>query len=249
MTRRDDTPTIEQNTGVDERKTPIPQKKQSLINTWLSQLEERIAKDFYKRTGLDYKETVAQIIDAADPFPGMQVLDVPTGTGIIARQFVGRVGEKGVITGVDESREIIERARLAAQSAKLSLRVQWKCMSLDKLSFPENSFDLVTCVTAFHKLNQEKFLREAHRILKPGGILLIADELAPELPPGKMIESLRRTFVRYIKRDNKEAEATFPATEEMMDMLLEVGFSKYMFRALRQRNKHDRIFSLIKSVK
>jgi cyclopropane fatty-acyl-phospholipid synthase-like methyltransferase len=103
-------PDAEEPEGVWTPKVAPTPRKTPLIATWLSEFEEKIARDFNRRTGLDYKQTIALIIDAADPFPGMQVLDVPTGTGVIARQFVGKIGEKGRITGGDISRVI--RAKL-----------------------------------------------------------------------------------------------------------------------------------------
>src|SRR5262245_30831166 len=97
-------PDAEETEGVWTPKVAPTRRKKPLIATWLSEFEEKIARDFNRRTGLDYKQTIDLIIDAADPFPGMQVLDVPTGTGVIARQFVGKIGEKGKITGGDVSR-------------------------------------------------------------------------------------------------------------------------------------------------
>lgn|GEM_PF-1027218 len=251
MTRRENTTTLdtEQPIGDEVPKLAIPRQKKPLIATWLSQFEERIARDFRRRTGLDYKTTIAQIIETAEPFPGMQVLDIPTGTGVIARQFAGKVGEKGRIIGADETRDKLEKARLAAQSAKLSLHIEWRVMPLEKLFFDNDSLDLVTSGMAFHRLQAEKFLAEVYRVLKPGGRLLIADELAPEVGSSSLRLSARRTFYRYVKRDKSEADAHFYTNEEMMQMFNAVGFSKFMFRALRQRNKHDRIFSLIAAVK
>ena len=56
--------------------SPASQKQKAvIIDTWLSQFEQRIAQDFQRRTGLDYQTTIAQIIEAAEPFPGMRVLD------------------------------------------------------------------------------------------------------------------------------------------------------------------------------
>jgi len=251
MVHTEDVITLDTEQTANEEGPKVSSKLQKplLIATWLSEFEERIAREFRRRTGLDYKSTIAQIIDAADPFPGMQVLDIPTGTGIIARQFVGKIGDKGRIIGVDETRAKLEEARLNAQSAKVSLHVEWKAMSLEKLSFENDSMDLVTSVMAFHRLNGAKFLAEAYRVLKPKGRLLIADELAPEQGSSSFRLSARRTWYRYIRRDQSEANALFYNTEEMMELLGSTGFSQIMFRGLRQRSKHDRVFTLIKAVK
>jgi ubiquinone/menaquinone biosynthesis C-methylase UbiE len=251
MTRPEDATKLdaEQTNGAWAPKLALPPQKQPLIATWLSEFEEQIARDFHRRTGLDYKLTVAQIIEAAEPFPGMQVLDVPTGTGVIARQFVGKIGEKGKIIGADATRERLEQARLAAQSAKASLRIEWRVMSGEKLIFEDSRFDLITSVMAFHRMQSQKFLAEAYRTLKPGGRLLIADELAPEASPGSLKLKLRQYYYRFIAHDPKEAEAHFYTAQEMMRMLGEAGFTQIVLKALRQRHKHDLVFTLIKAVK
>ena len=251
MTRREDAakPDNEQTNGAWEPKVALPPQKQPLIATWLSQFEEKISRDFQRRTGLDYKNTIALIIEAADTFPGMQVLDVPTGTGVIARQFVGRIGEKGKITGADTSRENLEKARLAAHSAKVSLRIEWRQMMAERLAFNDSSLDLITSVMAFHRIQAEKFLDSAYRVLKPGGRLLIADELAPKSGASSLRLKIRQHYYRYIARDPVEAAAHFYTTQEVMDMLHERSFTQIVLRALRQRSEHDRVFTLIKAVK
>jgi len=251
MTRREGAkkPDAEETDGVWAPKVASPPRKQPLIATWLSEFEEKIARDFYRRTGLDYKQTIAQIIDAADPFPGMQVLDVPTGTGVIARQFVGRVGEKGKITGGDMSREKLEKARLAAHSAKVSMRVEWRVIMAERLAFGDSSLDLITSVMAFHRLQAQQFLDSAYRVLKPGGRLLIADELAPKIGASPLKLKFRQHYYRYIARDPGEAAAHFYTADELMEMLHERKFTQIVLRALRQRSEHDRVFTLIKAVK
>ncbi|MGH9755388.1 MAG: methyltransferase domain-containing protein [Blastocatellia bacterium] len=251
MTRRKDAvkPDAEETEGVWTPKVALPVRKQPMIATWLSEFEEQIARDFYRRTGLDYKTTIAQIIDAADPFPGMQVLDVPTGTGVIARQFVGKIGEKGKITGGDMSRENLEKARLAAYSAKVSMRIEWRQMMPERLSFGDSTLDLITSVMAFHRMQAQKFIDSAYRVLKPGGRLLIADELAPKAGSSSLKLKFRRHYYRYIARDPREAAAHFYTADEVMEMLHEREFKQIVLRAIRQRSEHDRVFTLIKAVK
>ncbi len=247
MTRNEDSLLV----GEPSSKTePSAKPKPAIIDTWLSQFEQNIARDFQRRTGLDYKTTIAQIIEAADPFPGMRVLDAPTGTGILARQFVGKIGQEGKIIGVDETREKVESARLAAQSAKATLKTEWQVMPLDKLKFTDGSFDLVTSGMALHRLpNCQKYLAEMYRVLADGGRLLIADELAPEIEPNALLQSVRRSYYRFIARDAAEAEAQFRSSKEIIQLLNEAGFDQTIVRALRQRSKHDRVFALIKAVK
>ncbi len=240
---------LKQTPGKGSPKPTLPDKKQPIIATWLSQFEERISRDFHRRTGLDFKKTIGVIISTAEPFPGMQVLDIPTGTGVIARQFVGKVGEKGRIIGVAETREKLEQARLTAQSLKLTLHIEWRAMPMEGLFFASNTMDLVTCVMAFNSLKPERYLAEVYRVLKPGGRLLIADEFNPDISANSFILSMRRIYQRYIKRPKKNAKTRFYTHDEMMNLLTDAGFNQYMFRVLRQRDKNDRIFSLIKAVK
>ncbi|MBK6799873.1 MAG: methyltransferase domain-containing protein [Acidobacteria bacterium] len=252
MIRREEALLLEEeqaNPGDQSKLAKSGAARKPLIATWLSEFEERIAQDFRNRTGLDYNSTISLIIETAEPFPGMKVLDIPTRTGVIARQFAGKVGQNGKIIGVEETREDLEQARLAAQSAKVSTHIEWRPMPFDKLKFENDSFDLVTSVMSFHRIDSEKFLSEAYRILKSGGRLLIADELAPREGKESFRASLKRSYYRYIVRDKVEAEANFHTTEEMISLLKAAGFHQFMFRGLRQRSKHDRVFTLINAVK
>jgi ubiquinone/menaquinone biosynthesis C-methylase UbiE len=230
-----------------EVETPIPKPP---ISNWLSEFEEKVAREFRRRTGLDYKATMAQAIEAAEPRPGMQVLDVATGTGVIARQLVGLIGDKGRIIGVDATEEMVERARLGAQSAGVGRRIEWRVAPAESLPFGDETFDLVTCTMAFHLMKAQRFISEAYRVLRAGGRLLIAAELRPKAEMSELRLKFRRNYYQFIARDQVEATAHFHSPAEVVSMLTAVGFRQSVIRGLRpQRSKYARVFSLIRAVK
>lgn len=97
--------------------------------------------------------------------PVARAVDVGCGTGLstIALKEIARE-----IVGVDASPEMIA---LAERDARIEYRVA------DALSLPfgESGFDLMTLCSAFHWLEREKFLREAGRVLRSQGWLIVYD--------------------------------------------------------------------------
>ena len=239
--------TIELQAAKGLSKNIAPSQPVTHITAWLSEFEEKAAADFQQRTKLDYKATIQRIIEAAELHPGMCVLDAATGSGVLARQFVGRVGENGRIVGADTATRL-EQARLAALSAKVSRKLEWREAQPDKLPFDNESFDLVTCAMAFHRLPAAAFLASVYRVLKPGGRLVIADELAP-VKLSAWRASWRRFYYRVIARDSLEADAQFYHAEELVELPRAAGFRQQMVKVLRERNPHDWAFALIKAVK
>ena len=224
-----------------------PAQAATYLTTWLSEFEEKTAQEFRKRTKLDYQQTIHEIITAAEPESGAHVLDFATGSGVIARQFVGRVGDAGRIVGTDTALHI-EQARLAALSAKVSRKLEWRESTPDKLPFDSDSFDIVTCAMAFHRLPAATVLSSLQRVLKPGGRLIIADLLAP-MKHSPLRAWWRRNYYRFIVRDRVEADAQFYQAEALVEMLRAAGFRQQMVKVLRQRDEHDWAFAIIKAVK
>jgi ubiquinone/menaquinone biosynthesis C-methylase UbiE len=90
---------------------------------------------------------VEQIALLAEFRPGDRVLDVGTGTGIMALHAAGRVGEAGRVTGIDLSEGMLAHARAKAGQAKLSARVEFRRMDAEHLEVDDASFD--TAVSLF----------------------------------------------------------------------------------------------------
>ncbi len=94
------------------------------------------------------------------------VLELATGTGLIARHIVS---EADHIEATDASPEMIAQARRDGTSAKLHFSVQ----DMFHLPYADASFDVIIVANALHIVPQpELALREIGRVLKPGGVLI-----------------------------------------------------------------------------
>jgi demethylmenaquinone methyltransferase / 2-methoxy-6-polyprenyl-1,4-benzoquinol methylase len=106
--------------------------------------------------------------------PGMKVLDIAGGTGDLARAFARRVGPQGQVwlTDINGSMLSIGRDRLLDDGLAQPV-VQ---CDAEALPFPDRSFDRVTVAFGLRNMTRkEAALREMHRVLLPGGRLLVLE--------------------------------------------------------------------------
>lgn len=108
--------------------------------------------------------------------PGESVLDIGCGTGGLAIVAARQVGAGGRVHGIDPSPEMIDRARRKA--ARSRVNAAFEVAFAQEIPFPDASFDVVVSTLMLHHLpraGREEALREARRVLKPGGRLLAVD--------------------------------------------------------------------------
>lgn len=141
---------------------------------------DRQASNYNERWASWSDETLRRLLEWADPKPDWRVLDVATGTGFTALAFAPLVAE---VVGADVSAGMLaEGAKRAAEQGIEN--VTWVEAAAETPPFPDESFDLVTCrIAPHHFVSIATFLAESRRVLKPGGILVIADTSVPDGQP------------------------------------------------------------------
>lgn len=120
-----------------------------------------------------------QLLELAEVKPGERVLDVATGTGIVARLAAARVGTEGTVTGTD-----VNEGMLAAAAAAGPDGVEWRRADVAALPFPDGSYDLVTCQQGLQFIpDRPAALHEMRRALAPEGRVALAVWRSIEVNP------------------------------------------------------------------
>lgn len=105
--------------------------------------------------------------------PGDRVLDAGCGVGG-SSFFLAAQGCS--VDGINISQKQVENARAHAATIDVNKRPRFHVMDYTATSFLENTFDVVWAIESVcHAEDKEAFVKEAHRILKPGGRLIVAD--------------------------------------------------------------------------
>jgi len=130
---------------------------------------DRIAPVYDSWAGGQHGRVAARLVDLATPAKGEHVLDVGTGTGLVAHLVAPRVNP-GTVIGIDLSNHMLSLAR-----TKASKNVQFLGMAAEHLVFRPETFDLVTMGQALAYLSDPTSgLAEANRVLRPGGRLVLS---------------------------------------------------------------------------
>ena len=138
---------------------------------------------------------------------GMRILDVGCGTGALLKRLCG---EKRIVAcGIDSEENMI------AVAARKCPDYSFQQAKSEQLPFDDSSFNVLTACMAYHHFSDKAgFAREAARVLKPGGVLYIADPKFPFLIR-KGINGVARLF---------RIAGEFLTAREMADRFEEYGF-------------------------
>jgi ubiquinone/menaquinone biosynthesis C-methylase UbiE len=179
--------------------------------------------------------SLGRLVALVSPQPDWHALDVATGAGHTALALAPLVAR---VVASDITDEMLAEARKLA-AARGRANVETAHAEAGNLPFPDASFDLVTCRLAAHHFPEPAaFVREAWRVLKPGGTFALVDNVGPaatQMPKASAAE-LRDADMLY----NTYEELRDPShvrtlsLDEWLGLLGEAGFTDARHEQLDQ---------------
>ena len=169
------------------------------------------------------------------PKPGMKILDIAAGTGSSSRPLVNKGAE---VTALDFSQGMIEQGR--KQNKNINF-VQGDAL---KLPFEDNAFDVTTISFGLRNTsNTDKALKEALRVTKDGGRIVVAEFSHPVNPIFKKIylNYLMRALPVIVKKISKNPDAyiylaesirAWPDQAELASIMRDSGFKSVAWQDL-----------------
>ncbi len=183
-----------------------------------------------------------QFVNMLRPRPGMKLLDVGGGTGDIAFRFLERGG--GHVTVCDINAEMLAVGRDRGIDRGHLDGIDWVTGDAETLPIPDSSMDAYTIAFCIRNVTHiPEALKEARRVLKPGGRFMCLEFSRVFLPVldrlydaysfnvlplvGQMVTGNAEAY-RYLV----ESIRRFPAQEDFADMISEAGLSQVTWKSL-----------------
>ncbi len=160
---------------------------------WVGEQFDKTASDYDRiecilglGTGSSYRR---KTLELAGLKPGMKVLDVGMGTGLVAKQAALILGDASKVTGVDPSAGMIRNAKLPVGVIVVEGRAE-------QIPLPDAGYDFLSMGYALrHVSDMSVAFAEYYRVLKVGGKVCI---LEITLPKGKIATILLKGYCKYI---------------------------------------------------
>lgn len=200
-------------------------EQKTQVQNYFSRTAESYVASFSHKAGND----LSQLIELGEWDLQQQALDIATGGGHTALAVAPRVAQ---IVVSDLTPRMLEKARefLLAEGVTNAL---FQVADAEQLPFPAESFDRVTCRIAPHHFpNIAQAVKEAARVLKPGGLYLLIDCMAPS-------ELELDTFDNSIEKWRDPSHGRSCTAEEWQAFFAEAGLQVEHQEFFRKAHHYD----------
>jgi demethylmenaquinone methyltransferase/2-methoxy-6-polyprenyl-1,4-benzoquinol methylase len=238
--------TTDQDTHFGFRQVPLADK-QGLVDDVFHKVAQRYDLMNDLMSGGLHRAWKDILVTAVNPPKGRRaftLLDVAGGTGDIAMRVVKAGGEATKVTVLDINSDMLQVGRERAQKRELDHALTFVEGNAEALALPDQSFDAYTI--AFGIRNVPRIgaaLKEAYRVLKPGGHFLCLEFSAVDVPGLEKLYELYSFNVipqigRAVTGDAEsyrylvESIRKFPKPETFATMIRDAGFSRVSHRSL-----------------
>lgn len=200
----------------------------------IKEYKQRLLADFNNRSNYDngkfHPPVAKRLVELAQLENGQKILDIATGTGLVALAAAKIVGASGRVTGVDFSVGMLKHAKQKQVSEGLQ-NVEFIEADAEYVSFENNTFDRVLCSLAISYLtNIPVALHKWYGFLKPDGILAFNTLAETAFPPSILFREVAARYGVTVPNTN----ATLGTMEKCQGILESVGFKDIQIEAQQQ---------------
>jgi ubiquinone/menaquinone biosynthesis C-methylase UbiE len=153
----------------------------------------------------DHMLLAQPIMERIAPIKAPLILDVATGTARLPLAMLRHRQFQGHVVAADLSRRMLAHA---ATKLKGDQRVTLLCVPAERLPFPDDTFDVITCLEALEFMTDTRVvLAEIVRVLRPGGLLLATNRINTRMMPGKTFsDDQMQTLLETLGMERVELE-------------------------------------------
>ena len=170
-------------------------------------------------------------INWLNPQKNTILIDVASGTGDIAKLYLDKVDYQGSVYCVDENKGMLN---LNKGKLKINSKVKWYCNNAEKLPFKSNYFDYYTISFGIRNVNNiNNALREAYRVLKPGGRFLCLEFSKVQ---NKIIGKFYKTYSKSIPKLGKFIVGKSAPYEYLVDSIEKFYNQKQFAEKIEKHN-------------
>ena len=201
----------------DENLALIAQVYNGVASDIAAPSEEQTDREQVEQNQAGQRARVHHFLNWARLAEGKRVLDIGSGTGTLALAIADNGAQE--VVGADISLAMLEQAeywRLNNLSPSRN-HVSYRLAPAQLLPFPEERFDVVICRMVMHESHKpEKIIRESVRVLKPGGLFILADLLSDD-------DAVKRATQNAIEERRKPCHVAARNTEQYRQLLEGAG--------------------------